>query len=258
MFIKKKIDKNSYNNNGYVILDTDLEHNLNFNNLIEEMNNDLKSKINNDELKKNGGFIMGNFGIDQGPYGPKLYSLIFKDQFIKIFEELTECKLDDFNIFYGGNLVLPHKGKQHFHIDGSYNKKMFMISIVTEEIDLNNAPTEICLGSHKKQMRFWEFFIGRKNKKKITLKKGQIFIRPHNLWHRGTKNNSNKPRLLLSFSLTDKKLINKEIQKPSSSIEILPNFFKSDFFGRLHEFFYVYFGSVLMILKLFNSILKKK
>ena len=52
--------------------------------------------------------------------------------------------------------------------------------------------------------------------------------------------------------------INKEIQKPSSSIEILPNFFKSDFFGRLHEFFYVYFGSVLMILKLFNSILKKK
>ena len=84
MFIKKIADKNFYSNNGYVILDTDLEHNQNFNSLIEEINNDLKFKINNDELKKNGGFIMGNFGIDQGPYGPKLYSLIFKDQFIKI------------------------------------------------------------------------------------------------------------------------------------------------------------------------------
>ena len=257
MFIKKTADKRSYNNDGYAILDTDLEHNKDFNDLVDEINNDLRIKINYRELKKNGGFIMGNFGIDQGHYGPKFYSLIFKDQLIKIFEELTETKLDEFDIFHGGNLVLPNKGKQHFHIDGSYYKKMYMVSIVTEDIDYNNAPTEICLGSHKKYMKFWEFFFSRKIKKKITLKKGQILIRPHNLWHRGTKNKSVKPRLLLSFSMTPKE-DNKQTQKISSSVEILPNFFKSNFFGRLHEFFYVYFGSILTILKLINSLIKQK
>ena len=99
-----------------------------------------------------------------------------------------------------------------------------MIAIVTEDIDYNNAPTEIGVGSHKKYMKFWEFFFQQKDKKKITLKKGQILIRPHNLWHRGTKNKSVKPRLLLSFTMTLKKN-NKQTQEISHTLEILPNFF---------------------------------
>ena len=166
MFIKKSVDKDHFKNVGYAIIDTDLEYNKNFNDLIDQIDNDLRFKIKNDELKKNGGFIMGNFGINQGPYGPKLKSLIFKEQFVKIFEDLTEGKLDSFDIFYGGNLVLPKKGKQHFHIDGPYDKKMYLISIVTENINLNNGPTEICEGSQKKEMKFWEFFFSKKQKKK--------------------------------------------------------------------------------------------
>ena len=158
MFIKKTVDKNYYNNNGYIVLDTDLEHSEDFNNLVNEIYNVLNSKMNSSELKKNGGYLMGNFGVNQGPFGPKLYSLIFKDEIIKIFEDLTESKLDEFNVFCGGNLVLPKKGKQHFHIDGSYNKKMYMISIVTEDIHVNNAPTEVCLGTHKKKNEVLEIF----------------------------------------------------------------------------------------------------
>ena len=257
MFIKKLIDKDFFYNNGYIILDTNLENNHNYNKLVDEINNDLKLKLKNNKLYKNGGYLMGNFGIDQGPYGPKLYSLIFQDEFIKIFEDLIKSKLNLFDIYYGGNLVLPKKGNQHFHIDGSYNKRMFMISIVTEDINLENGPTEICVGSHKKEMKFWEFFFRKKQKKKILLKKGQILIRPHNLWHRGTKNNSSKPRLLLSFSLTPKTNNNK-VYNPSPSLKILPNFFNSNFFGRLQEFSYVYLGSIRVILKLLVSIIKQK
>ena len=132
-----------------------------------------------------------------------------------------------------------------------------MISIVTEDINLENGPTEICVGSHKKEMKFWEFFFSKKQKKKIFLKKGQILIRPHNLWHRGTKNNSSKPRLLLSFSLTPK-INNNKVYNLSPNLKILPNFFNSNFFGRLQEFSYVYFGSIRVILKLLASIIKKK
>ena len=52
MFIKKTADKRSYNNDGYAILDTDLEHNKDFNDLVDEINNDLRIKINYRELKK--------------------------------------------------------------------------------------------------------------------------------------------------------------------------------------------------------------
>ena len=258
MFIKKSIDKNQYNNDGYAIIDTDLEYNQDFNNLIEQIDNELKIKIKNKQLKKNGGFVMGNFGINQGPYGPQLKSLIFKEQFVRIFEDLIDGKLDSFDIFYGGNLVLPKKGKQHFHIDGQYGKKMYMISIATENIDSNNGPTEICVGSHKKKMKFWEFFFSRKQKKKLFLKKGQILIRPHNLWHRGTKNFSNKARLLLSFVMTQQVGNGKKIESIPSELIILPNFFNSNFLGKLHELFYIYFGSIHQILKILISFIKKK
>ncbi len=258
MFIKKSVDKEDYHNNGYLIIDTDLEDNQNFNNLVEEINCDLKLKTKSNDLKKHGGFIMGNFGINQGPYGPKLFSLIFKDQFVKVFEDLTENKLENFNIFYGGNLVLPKKGNQHFHIDGTYNKKMYMVSIVTEDINLNNGPTEVCIGSHKKEMKFWEFFFSKKKKKKVLLKKGQILIRPHNLWHRGTKNFSDKTRLLLSFVMTPKVKKGSRIEPVSSELVILPNFFKSNLQGRFHEFLYIYFGGIRLVIKLLYSFLRQK
>ena len=60
---------------------------------------------------------------------------------------------------------------------------MYLVSIATEDITLDNGPTEVwwhilnpCL--------LMNFFT--KNKKKL-MKKGQILIRKHNLWHRGTK-----------------------------------------------------------------------
>ena len=47
MFIKKSIDKDHYDKDGYTIIDTDLEYNQNFNDLIEQIDNDLKIKIKN-------------------------------------------------------------------------------------------------------------------------------------------------------------------------------------------------------------------
>ena len=98
----------------------------------------------------------------------------------------------------------PKKGAQIFHTDGNYQQEMYLISIATEDITLANGPTEVCVGSHLRSMSFDEFFFSKKDKKKLTMKKGQILIRKHNLWHRGTKNFSNKQRLLLSFIMIPK------------------------------------------------------
>ena len=88
------------------------------------------------------------------------------------------------------------------------------------------------------------------------MKRGQILIRKHNLWHRGTKNLSTKPRLLLSFIITLKDKKNK-LDKTSSKFKILRNSFRNDLSGRLHEIIYAKLKFVIIIVKIFISFLKK-
>ena len=256
MFLKKKIDKNFFDVNGFVLLDTSLSYNNLFFNLVTDIEKSLLSELKNPALKKFGGYLMGNFGINQGPYAKRLYKLVFEKEFIKYFENLTSKKLELFEINYGGNLVLPKKGIQHFHTDGKYENEMYMVSVATEDITLANGPTEICAGSHLKSMSFHEFFFSKKRKQKLLMKKGQILIRKHNLWHRGTINFSDKQRLLLSFVMIPKwrKI---KIVPISSKFEILPNFFKSTLLGKMQEFFYVKMFNTHTVLKIMKSILIK-
>ena len=99
------------------------------------------------------------------------------------------------------------------------------------------------------------FFSQKKKIVKLTMKKGQILIRKHNLWHRGTTNHSDKSRLLLSFIMMPKSRKVK-IEKISPKFEILPNFFNSNLKGRFHEIIYVRFGFLIIFVKLISSIIK--
>ena len=165
MFLKELINKSVFDLDGYVLLNTNLSKNQTFNNLIEEIENSLSEEIKNSDIKKLGGYIMGNFGINQGPFGSKLFSLVFHQEFKDYFENLAKKELDSFDINYGGNVTLPKKGNQLFHTDGSYEQEMYLISIATEDITLENGPTEICVGSHLRPLTFDEFFFRKKIKK---------------------------------------------------------------------------------------------
>ena len=256
MFLKELIDKSIFDSDGYVLLDTNLSTNTYFNELTNEIEGHVSEKVKDSKIKELGGYIMGNFGINQGPLGSKLYYLVFQEEFINYFEALTLKKLNFFDINYGGNLTLPKKGKQLFHTDGTHQQEMYLISIATEDITSENGPTEVCIGSHIKPMSYDEFFFSKKNKKKLMMKKGQILIRKHNLWHRGTKNFSDKPRLLLSFVMIPK-TSDVKIEPLTDGFKILPNFFKNDFAGRFHEIIYTKFSFFIIISKLFFSISKK-
>ena len=256
MFLKESINKSFFDKNGYVLLDTNLSDNPSFNNLINEIESSLSEEIRYSNIEKLGGYIMGNFGINQGPFGSKLHSLVFMEKFVSYFENLTSKKIDLFDINFGGNVTLPKKGAQIFHTDGNYQQEMYLISIATEDITLANGPTEVCVGSHLRSMSFDEFFFSKKDKKKLTMKKGQILIRKHNLWHRGTKNFSNKQRLLLSFIMIPK-MRKIELQPYSDNLKILPNFFKNNIIGRIHETIYVEFSFLIIFTKLLTSFSKK-
>ena len=68
MFLKELVDTSIFDKNGYVLLDTSLNNNRLFDELINEIEISLSEEINNSDIKKLGGYIMGNFGINQGPF----------------------------------------------------------------------------------------------------------------------------------------------------------------------------------------------
>lgn len=252
----KTFTKNLFDKKGYAIFNTKLNKNYKFNSIIKKIKKDLLIQLNRKNLNNLGGFIMGNLNVNQGNYGPKLFSLVFKKNLTKNLEKILGNKINTFDVLYGGNLSLPNKGKQLFHTDGSYSQDMYLVSFATEDITKRNGPTEICLGTSARPLKYWEFFISKKKKKMIFLKKGQVLVRKHNLWHRGTTNYSAKCRLLLSFILTPKKR-NLKIAY-YKKLTILPNFFSSNYKGKFHEIVYTYFEKIIIFFKLLLSIIKNK
>ena len=166
------LEKEKFEKNGCVILKTDFSHNENFKKIIKNIYSDLAIEIKNESIKKFSGYTMGNLNVYPGKYGHEILDFISSQKQIDEIEVILGSKIEDFSIKYGGNLSLPNKGAQLYHTDGKYNEKMILISIATEIIDENNGPTEVCLGSHKKNFKFWEFYFQKKIKKKIIFKSG--------------------------------------------------------------------------------------
>ena len=128
---------------------------------------------------------------------------------------------------------------------------MLLLSVATSNIYADSGPTEVVLGSHKKKIPYLDFLFMKKIKKKVLLSLGDVVIRHHSLWHRGTKNNSNEARFLIVFLLFEKK--RKMIKKSGSNNKLyfFDNFFKNNFIGRIKEIIYVHFKILFVAYKIF-------
>ena len=250
--------KSQFNNNGYTIIKTDLKDDQRFQILCENLYRSLNVSLKNTNLSELRGFIMGNLNVFPGIYGDQLINLLQEKKITNILEETLEIKLNDMEIRYGGNLSLSKKGEQHFHTDGSYSKKMFLVSIASENIDNDNGPTQVSVGSHKKNLPYWKFVFSKKIIKNIILEKGDIVIRKHNLWHKGTKNKSNNHRYLLSLFIFPKSSNYQINHKKTLEVSISSNFFKNNLSGYLQEFVYSRLRILHFLFRFMKSILKNK
>ena len=251
------MEKLEYKENGVVVLKTSLNENLSFKEISKNIYKDLNIEVNRPEIKKFSGYLMGNLNVYPGTYGYQILKLLKSEK--KILSEIEDIlgnKIENFDISFGGNLSLPKKGKQLFHTDGKIDDEMNLVSIVTEKIDENNGPTEVCLKSHLKDYTFSKFFFSKKNKKKLYGEIGDIIIRKHNLWHRGTTNFSSNPRFLLSLFFFPKNSLNQKDFEKTKELKIYPNFFKNNFMGKFHEFIYVKLGLIIVLIKVALSVIK--
>ena len=97
----------------------------------------------------------------------------------------------------------------------------------------------------------------RLNPKKIQLDLGDVLIREHRLWHRGTRNNSNKFREMVGVMLI-KKENTKKIKEYLTKPKLYSNMFDNNLKGKLLEFIFLHFKILLVIYKLFLSLKSKQ
>lgn len=248
----KNILAKNLNKDGYLLVKNFLANNKKFIKYSNEINFLIKKELKKVNIKNYGGSLIGNINVYPGYYGKKIFKLLEIAGLKKIIKNCTGMNLKNFDILYGGNLNLPKKHNQHFHTDGNYNDQMLIVSIATSDVKTVSGPTEIVLKSHKKKYSYLNFLLSKKKIKKLLLSKGDLLIRKHNLWHRGTINYSNKLRFQIAFMLFDKRrMFKKKVFK--NRLYFVNNFFGNNLIGKFKEYIYVYLKPIYIIYKLFRS-----
>ena len=122
-----------------------------------------------------------------------------------------------------------------------------------------SLPLQIIKKSHSVNNKYWQFAlkIPFLNKKKLILDIGDVLIREHTLWHRGTSNKSinNREMIGLMFIKRPHKLnlFNKmEVKELSIKSNIFGNTGKEKF----KENLFIYFKSIFFVYKFFISMIK--
>ena len=257
--IKNSIKKIFFNKNGYIKLsnfnDNKIFHRLS-NEVILETNEFYKKNLF--KIKELGGYLTGNLELLPNNKIIQIWNIICNENFKNTFKKIIGKEISKFNLRYSGNIVLPNKGFQHFHTDGPLRSNKIILNVAIHEIDLMNAPTEIVPGTHNRKIKFWKFYLSEIFKKKIMMKmkKGDILIRNHSIWHRGTKNKSKNLRILLLFELTEKST-NKNIkQEIYENLKIGENQFKSTYSQKFKEAVSIYLSPVYILYRMVLSIIK--
>ncbi len=257
--IKNSIEKNFFEKNGYIQLSSKID-NKDFDRLCEQIiieTNKFYSE-NLDKIKNLGGYLTGNLELLPDKKLIDIWNILCDKNFENTFEDITGKKLSSFDIKCSGNIVLPNKGYQHFHTDGPLKSNKIILNVAIHEIDLTNAPTQIIPGTHNREIKYWKFYLHEIFNKKIfiKMKKGDVIIRNHSIWHRGTKNRSKNLRILLLFALTEKVSDKKFSQEISENLIIGENQFKSSFTQKFKEVFSIYLAPIYIFYRIISSFIK--
>ena len=110
------------------------------------------------------------------------------------------------------------------------------------------------LDYNNNEITYCKFLLKYKNKKKILLNQGDLVIRKHCLWHRGTINKSNKPRFQIAFLIFDNEKNNLRSNiKDGNAIIIKNNFFGNSLYENFKEILYIKFKFIFALYKIIKS-----
>jgi ectoine hydroxylase-related dioxygenase (phytanoyl-CoA dioxygenase family) len=138
------------------------------------------------------------------------------------------------------NFNLPKSVAQNYHIDGYFHDAFMILNIAVVDTDVINGAIELSPGSHKRPYKYWQFAVAPLRGTRIVMKRGDVLLRPSNLWHRGMPNRSSVPRPMLGFTMGEKgKTYDDPFRVDGGGITFSPNRFRTDWVGRIRERSYV-------------------
>ena len=213
---------------------------------------------NYDKIKLLSGFITGNLDLKPSKVILRVWEDLKEQGISEVIKKLTNKSLNDFDLKYAGNISLPKKGNQFYHTDGTKRPRKILIGVPIEDLNEIDGPTELIPGSHIHKISYWKFHLEKffKKKIKLVLKKGDIFIRESYIWHKGTKNNSTKLRIIILFILSEKNE-NYSRQEILNNVEFGDNMFEVSLYGKIKEMISVYLPFFYFVYKFFISIIRK-
>jgi hypothetical protein len=257
--IKNSIKKNFFEKNGYIKLSNLIDSEV-FDRLSEQIIFETNKFYNENlvRIKELGGFLTGNLELLPDKKLTDIWNIICDKSFQGTFKNIIGKEISKFDVKCSGNIVLPNKGFQHFHTDGPLKSNKIILNIAIHEIDLMNAPTQVVPGSHNREIKYWKFYLSEIFKEKVVIKmnKGDIILRNHSIWHRGTKNKSKNLRILLLFVLTEKSKDKNFKQKIYKNLTIGENQFKSTYWQKFKEVVSIYLSPFYIFYRIVTSLVK--
>lgn len=181
-----------------------------------------------------GGSVSGHLNCFPGRASRFVYDALEGRGIFALAAALSAQQLGKPNV--GCNLNLPGSSPQNEHVDGYRATPFLVANVAAIDTDLGNGAMEVIPGTHQREFKYWEIALRRSERRRVTMKQGDVLLRTSTLWHRGMPNPSPNPRPMLAFTWEDG---GSREQDPyavhQGRITFLPNRYRTDWKGRLVE-----------------------
>ena len=113
---------------------------------------------------------------------------------------------------------------------------MALHKTVAVDTDLTNGAMEVLPSTHRRPYQYWQLLVERPERRRLSMRRGDVVIRTSALWHRGMANHDRVPRPMLAFTWEDggtSRLDPYDIN--GGHIAFLPNRFGTAWLDRVRE-----------------------
>lgn len=179
------------------------------------------------------GAMAGHLNFNMGFLGQKMIDAAAAARIGELAEQLVGEPVTLIQAV--GNLNLPKSHFQDFHIDGPFEKKIFIANICLVPTNETNGATQMVPGSHLSRRSYWQFWREELATDAIAvdLSPGDVLIRLSNVWHRGTPNYGIRARPMAALTwiatrLADGSSAERDLARPLT-------IFANKYYGRLRK-----------------------
>lgn len=218
---------------GYVVLENVVERTA-LTALARDIVSQWRADTSSGVLFAGGGNVSGHLNCFPGAASRFVYEALEARGVFELVAALSPYPLRKPNV--GCNLNLPGSNPQNEHVDGYAASPFLVVNVAAVDTDLVNGAMEVLPGTHRRELKYWEIALRRLERRRVTLKQGDVVLRTSALWHRGMPNHSPEPRPMLAFTWEDG---GSQKEDPyavhQGRITFLPNRYATDWKGRLVE-----------------------